>query len=232
MSDQLSTAAREKLLQTDQEYVARVLDGLYIAGWKGSQQFSEAEALTALKPMGVGRRALRRALDEPTIFPLVEVRRRRLGRPVQIYQLPSPREVAKLLGVEDGPGDELTEEDIRRGKYKLALHREMVKRRSGEQTSMDWMAGRLHVHRRTIRRFNRKLGVRVEQVFEKVVLTKKRAKKLPKTPEERTDFSFWLETLDGKRWRPFQDVVSMLRHMRLDILLVQQQPNRYWLPAG
>jgi hypothetical protein len=232
MSDQLSTATREKLLQTEREYLARTLDGLYVADWEPGQQFSEAEALVALKPMGVGRRALRRALDEASFFPLVGMRRQKRGRPVQLYQLPSPREVAKLLGVEDGPGDELAAEDIKRGRYKLALHREMIKRRNGEQTSLDWMAGRLRVHRRTIRRFNKKLGIRVEHVFEKVILTKKRAKTLPKTPEERHDFSFWIETLDGKRWRPFREVASMLKHLRLDALLVQQQPNRYWLPAG
>jgi hypothetical protein len=231
VANQLSTATREKLLQTDREYLARTLDALYITGWDGGHCFSEAEALAALKPMGIGRRVLRRALDEEEFLPIVEIRQTK-GRPVRLHRLPSQREVAKLLGVEDGPGDELSEEDVRRGNYKLALHREMIKRRNGLQTSMEWMAGRLGVHRRTIRRFNKKLQIRVEQVFEKVVLTKKRAKQLPKTPEERTDFSFWLETLDGKHWRPFRDVVSMLRHMRLDILLVQQQPNRYWLPPG
>jgi hypothetical protein len=231
MTKQLSTTAREKLLQTDQEPVARTLDGLYIADWEPGRVFSEAEALKALQPCGVGRRALRRALAEAQFFPVVGMKKT-AGRPAQLYRLPAPKEVAKLLDVEEGPGDELSEEDIRRGQYKLALHREMIKRRSGKQTAMQWMAERLKVHKRTIRRFNRKLSIRVEQVFEKVMLTKKRAKQLPKTPEERTDFSFWLETLDGKRWRPCKDVVSMLKHMRLPIVFVQQQPNRYWLPAG
>jgi hypothetical protein len=230
MAKQLSTAAREKLLQTDREFLARTIDALYIAGWEGGHRFSEKEALIALQPLGIGLRVLRRALAETEFFPVVDVRKAR-GRPAQLYRLPSPAEVAKLLNVEDGPGDELTEEDVGRGQYKLALHREMVKRRNGKQTSLQWMAHRLKVHKRTVRRFNRKLKIQVEQVFEKVVLTKKRAKQLPKTPEERTDFSFWLEILDGKRWRPFQEVASMLRHLRLDVILVQQQPNRYWLPA-
>jgi hypothetical protein len=232
MAEQLSTAAREQLLQTEREYLARTLDGLYIAGWSPGRQFSEAAALAALKPLGVGRRALRRALEEVQFFPVIAVQRRKLGRPVKLHRLPSPEEAANILDVSGESGDELEPEDMKRGNYKLALHREMIKRRNGEQTSLDWMAGRLHVHRRTIRRFNKKLRIQVEQVFERVLLTPTLAASLPTTIEEIAKRSFWLETMDTKRWRPLQEVAALFFHMRLDALIVHQRPNRYWLPAG
>lgn len=232
MSEQLSTATRETLLQTDREYLARTLDGLYIAGWAPGRQFSEAAALATLKPLGVGRRALRRALEHIDFFPVIAVQRRKLGRPVKLHRLPSPEETANILGVSDGPSDALEPEDMKRGGYKLALHREVIKRRNGEQTSMDWLAERLHVHRRTIRRFNKKLGIKVEPVFERAVLTPGIAATLPKTAEQIGRRSYWLETMNGWRWPPLQDAAAKLIHMRMEALLVHQRPNRYWLPAG
>lgn len=232
MSDQLSTAAREALLNSDREFLARTLDGLYIAGWRPGHRFTELLALETLKPLGVGRRALRRALAESAFFPVVAVVKRKRGRPVTLYELPSPAKVAELLDVDDGPGDTLESGDVARGAYKLALHREVVKRRSGLQTSIGWLAQRIGVHRRTIRRFNKKLGVKVEQVYERSSLTPEHEQMLAETRAERVNFAYWLETSDGTRYAPLQGVLAMLRHMRLEVLFVTQCPNRYWLPAG
>ena len=231
MSEQLSNPAREALLATNREYLARTLDALYLVGWRPSCRFTETHALAVLQPLGVGRRALRRALAERAFFP-VEVIKRKRGRPVQFFELPTPTQVSELLQVAHEQGDRLTVTDLARGAYKLALHREIVKRRNGLQTSLDWLAGRLHVHRRTIRRFNKKLKIRVEHVFERSLLTPEQALNLPQTRAERPTFAYWLETLDGFRYAPVQGVLAMLGHLRLDVLWVRQMPNRYWLPAG
>ncbi|MDX1992779.1 MAG: bifunctional DNA primase/polymerase [bacterium] len=65
-SGQLPNAVREKLLQLGLDYVARVLDGLLIAGFRAGQRLTAAVAYQAIKAFGVGRNTVYDALKAAT----------------------------------------------------------------------------------------------------------------------------------------------------------------------
>lgn len=225
----LPNAAREHLCQQGREVVARVVDALFAADIEPGRRFTEAEALAAVARFGVGRRALRLALADRQIFRLARVRRNidRRGRPPQQYEMPTTTEICSRLGVKHGKADKLDVGDFRRGRYKLALHRLLLARRPG-QYLVAWLAERISVSTRTIRRFHRLLRVIVEEQFRRVDL---RPQEIPLLPDVATPGRRWLEA--GRRKFPAASpVAAMLAHMRVHVEMVEQLPNSYSLPAA
>ena len=105
------------------------------------------------------RQAVQTTITEQAVFPPVgegdnlnSNRRKAVQRAVDSY-------LCDLMAVRAQAADPLTREDLSSAKaYRQALHRELIKRCAPEQ-STTWHAHRLHVSVRTVRRYNRELGV-------------------------------------------------------------------------
>ena len=124
----LPNAVREKLLQLGLERVARVLDGLLLAGFRAGQRFTAAQAQRALTVYGLGRNAIRAALkavfgdaspasplDPPTtpanaakrcaeetkqcLFGRVANPVKTPGRPAEVYVVPAIGELCDRLAL-------------------------------------------------------------------------------------------------------------------------------------
>lgn len=88
------------------------------------------------------------------------------GRPPQRFVFPNIDYLCYSFGVVPLASDCLQAEDLLSSKkYLMALHRELILRLAPEY-STEWHAKRLGVSERTIRRYNRELGVIVTPVFE------------------------------------------------------------------
>ena len=124
----LPNAVREKLLQLGLERVARLLDGLLLAGFRAGQRFTAAQAQRALAVYGLGRNMIRAALkaifgeaspasplDPPSppanaaercaeetkqcLFGRVANPVKTPGRPAVIYMLPAVSELCDRLAI-------------------------------------------------------------------------------------------------------------------------------------
>ena len=217
-------AVRERLLSAQgSTVVARLLDVFGLAGWEADAYFTGKEAIELGERYGLNRKSVLQALtgDYSTYDGRQIISRRyveyldieglnvrKRGRPVELaFRVPSVSRLLGVLNVGRSPSDRMCCEDVKTAKsYRLALHREYI-RRLAPRASLRTLAGRVGVHERTIRRYNRALDVDLTACVGRLKLTGEVMACLPKRGwgvERNTTRGFWLETAGGTRlpaWR-------------------------------
>lgn len=180
---QLPNTVREALLQRKNGFVARVLDGLFLAGARIGEWLSIPHVVKLLGGV-IGRNTIYQALRMADIFNPqtpdagadksaennikqclfdsgTNAVQNRRGRPSLYFQVPSFERLCTWLGVENRGSDPLTLDDVRTSTaYRRALYQAHIKRAPGAYTRT-WQSQRLGVCQRTCRRYDRPCGIRV-----------------------------------------------------------------------
>jgi len=162
------------------------------------------------------------------------------GRKKNYYSVPDLTHlytICDIVPVKNSTSDKLTTEDLVSDKaYRMALHRELVRRASPE-LSYKWHASRLTVSQKTIRRYNAALKVIVTPIFGYMPLSwdaidtpslwgAVRVNQLGRdvTPGQ------WLQNKDGKRYPAIQGIGSQLLTRRESAVICKRLPSRMQLP--
>jgi len=244
----IPNSLREFLLQKQRTTVLiRLLEVFRLAKWREGQWFTLGEAMGAAARFGLNRKSVLDALGgEASVYDgryiirrrYVEyldnrgLKSRRRGRPPQIlYQAPAIAGLVRQLGLTWSPSDKISGEDIKSAHaYRLALHREYLKRLSPE-VPKSWLAKRIAVNARTIARYNRELGVSVVEKIGACPLTRGVLNSLPR--RRRADVKnstngYWLELGDGRRFPAWRHIGSwLLKAGSGDVKICMRRPSRY-----
>jgi len=147
------------------------------------------------------------------------------GRPPQMYRMPSNKEMCKILGVKLTHSDVVERADlVSARKTRMALHRELVKRRSGSYVRY-WLASRLGICRRTVDAYTRLLPIHSRAMFIETAIHWKTTERLP--VDERLRGAF-LQTAEGKKYPALRDIACRLLAQGEVLCLKQQTANFYW----
>ena len=244
----IPNSLREFLLQKQRSTVLiRLLEVFRLAKWRESEWFTLGEAIGAASRFGLNRKSVLDALGgEASVYDGRYIVRRRYveyldngglksrgrGRPCQIvYQVPAIGGLMRQLGLTWSPADSVSAEDIKSAHaYRLALHREYLKRLSPE-VPKSWLAKRIGVNARTIARYNRALGVSVVEKVGACPLTRGVLDSLPKRRRHDVKNStngYWLETEDGRRFPAWRHIGSwLLKGVSGDVRICMRRPSRY-----
>ncbi len=243
----LPNSIRESLLQIQHSTIlSRVLDIMMLNDWKPGNYFSMSQLIQLTKQYGMNHKSVlsvltgdlaiingqwiiyREYVEYPDIYGLNSLQG---GRPIEfIYRVPSTHDLLKVLDVKQTPSDLITENDVKTAHaYRLALHREYIKRESPE-VPLWCLAKRLGVSIRTIQRFNTELNVQKTQNFAFFTLSKSNLDSLPKRTSKtskNTTNGFWLESQNGTRYPAWRHVGSHLLKDQVDeIRVVVQKPSK------
>ena len=246
----LPNSVRERLLQRQGSTVlARLLEVFRLMGWRPGRWFEMSEAVVAAGRCGLRRRSVWEALcGKLSVLDGRHIIKRRYveyldiggrnwkkrGRPVEkVFQVPSASELVSRLKVAWTRSDRIAAEDLKSARgYRLALHREYVKRQQPE-APMAWMARRLGVDARTIRRYNRELKVHVSEKVGAFALERQHLRLLPRMTRgegRRSTAGFWLELKEGRRlpaWRHLG--AKLLKEGARDVRVCMRRASRYSL---
>ena len=223
-------SVRECLLRLQKSTVlVRLLDIFCLAGWRPGAWFSLREAIELGSAFGLGRNAVldslvgRRCMHEGRVI----IERRyveyldigglysgKRGRPIEnVYQVPSNRELVSMFGVKWSPADRVDADDVRSAhRYRLALHREYI-RRLAPRMPMSVLAERIGVDVRSIRRYNRELGVETVVSVGEFPLSLSCLESLPKRRlgvNRNSTPGMWLELANGRRYPAWRHIGSRL----------------------
>ncbi len=229
-SEGVPNSVREGLLRAQKSSaMARLLDVMRMAGWRGESYFCMREAIELGRKFGLGRKSVMAALTgEHSSFNGRHIIARRYveyldigglkvgkrGRPVALlFQAPSVKRLVSVLEVPWSPSDPLGKDDLASGhSYRRALHREYVKRLS-PRAPMAALADRLGVNPRTVRRYNAHLGVHVCERVGQFLLKPESLKCLPRrNREERKNHTpgYWLAVGDKARFPAWRHIGAAL----------------------
>lgn len=247
-ASEMPNTIREALL-LHSTVVARLLDILRLAKWKTKTCFSMSEAIRLCEFYGLNRKSVMQALtgkfskfnDQDIIVRRhVEYPDNRglnfcgRGRPVEIlFEVPSVSHLLDVLNVSWSPTDIITAKDVKSAHaYRLALHREFIKRIS-PQVPLWWLAQRIGVDVRSIQRYNRELDVQITQNLGCFTLSKSNLDTLPKRHRKITKNAtngFWLETEDGRRYPAWRHIGSQLLKLHpTSVTVCIQKPSKLTL---
>ncbi|MCY4072018.1 MAG: bifunctional DNA primase/polymerase [Chloroflexi bacterium] len=246
----IPNSLREFLLQKQRSTVLiRLLEVFRLAKWREGEWFTLGEAIAAAARFGLNRKSVLDALGgEASVYDGRYIIRRRYveyldnrglksgrrGRPPQImYQAPAIGGLMRWLGLMWSPSDKIGGEDIKSAhSYRLALHREYLKRLSPE-VPKSWLAKRIGVNSRTIARYNRELGVCVVEKVGACPLTRGGLDSLPKRRRDNAKNStngYWLELGDGRRFPAWRHIGSwLLKAGNGDVMICMRRPSRYFM---
>ena len=226
----LPNSVREFLLKSQgSSIVVRLLDIFVLSGWNAGEWYSCGDMVEQARRHGLSRRSVLEALvGSVSVYrgrPIIKRRYveyvdgwglnvKRRGRPVEkLYEVPRVADLVRLFGVAWSPSDCLGSDDVKSAHaYRLALHREYIRRLSPE-VPQAWLGRRLGVSGRSIRRFNSELGVRSKVKVGVFDLRRDRLRLLPKRRRDAKRWAtpgYWLETSDGRRWPAWRHVGSAL----------------------
>ncbi len=244
----IPNSLREFLLQKQRSTVLiRLLEVFRLAKWREGEWFSLGEAIGTAAGFGLNRKSVLDALGgEASVYDgryiirrrYVEyldnggLKSRRRGRPCQImYQVPPISALVRQLGLTWSPSDNIGVEDIKSAhSYRLALHREYLRRLSPE-VPKSWLAKRIGVNARTIARYNRALGVSVVEKVGACSLTRRVLDSLPKRRRQDMKNStngYWIELADGRRFPAWRHIGSwLLKAGNGDARICMRRPSRY-----
>ncbi len=225
-------SVRERLLRSQGSSVmARLLDAFVLAGWEAERAFTLQEACRLGGQFGLSRKSVLQALTgEASIFNGRHIISRRYvayldseglksgkrGRPVSLmFRVPSVAQLLDVLGCGWSPSDAMEIEDIKSARaYRLAVHREYIRRVKG-QVTMGHLARRMGVSARTVRRYNRIVGASVRASVGRLALSWGSVWCLPgRAPAEKKNATkgYWLELPDGSRMPAWRHIgVRLLR---------------------
>jgi hypothetical protein len=194
LSDTIDNGIREALLQCGGAAFLRAYEGLLLSGMTCGTTFTRKQAGLLLRGV-VGDYSIRKALAmRVNGCPLFERatanadpaggvenkaktcfvsqqkstksrRRQPAHRPAQVYRLPSPDALRRILRLETTVADALEATDITSAKtYRQALQRTFIQRRPG-MYSQAWLAKRLGVTPRTIYNYHQALSIHAIEHF-------------------------------------------------------------------
>ena len=254
----LPNSVREALLQRQKSSIgARLLDAISRHAQSGAFLMGK-ELLEIAKTCCLSKKSLMRALagdlakigkkrifkrfafdSIDTIYPNARKGdngkpiRKRGRRPQFIYQIPSIKQLCQLLQVEMSHTDKLEEADLcSASAYRLAMHRELLRRLSAV-APVKWLAQRLGVHRRTIFRYNQRLGVEIKPTIQRNPLNLAALAALPAPESGGFTPGLWLETATGKRFPALKTIATRLLALGgTGLTLCRQLPSRYILPPA
>lgn len=245
----LPNTIRERLLQLGLAAVARVLDGLLMAGLRAGQSFTEAAACHLLHAFRIGRRTVQAALNAAPVsasappnppsartdadgdqqkkcfFVSGADRVKTSGRPARTFVMPDMGTLYRLLDAQPSASDPLQPADLESpAAYRKGLERALLARRPGTY-SRRWLSERLGISVWTLRRYHRALGAQVRPTYAETPIswhTLNRLMPVPMPP----DGSF-LESEDGKRFPPIRGIAARLLAAGEIVTLKQQHYNYY-----
>lgn len=249
-------ALREKLLRLpDGVAFLRVYEGLMLVGKQVGDTIRERQACELLRPHGVGRPAIRAALqfrgpaatstdkaesDKPALqiktcgfVPATKPDKNTRGRPAQHHIIPTIEALCATSGVEDKGADPITLPDIQSpAVYRAALHRELIRRRPGIY-SQAWLGRRLHVTPRTIQRYNQHEGIQSRQTFETIRITWSNLNQIPASKlYKRAGLDaqpYFLQDGSGRRYPPQKGIAQKLLCRKQDVWLTRRSLCHYVL---
>jgi len=147
------------------------------------------------------------------------------GRPNHYYRLPSNTKLCQILGVKATHSDVLESDDfISARKTRVALHRELIKRRAGSYPKR-WLASRLGVSRRTIYTYTRLLPIHSRAMF---LETPIHWKTIGRLPLDEPLSGAYLQTQRGKKYPALCQIACRLLASGQQVCLKQQTANFYW----
>ena len=249
----LPNSVRERLLKLQGSTVmARFLDAMYLVKWEADSFFTLNEAIKMGKRYGLNRKSVLDVLTgDRAIFDGKHIISRRYvdylvngglkcrkrGRPVELmFQVPSAARLLSVLKVSWTPSDPVREEDVRSAhRYRLAVHREYIGR-VAPQVSMKQLGVRLGVSERTVRRYNRELGVAVTAHIGRLRLAQENVGCLPvrrRGVRKKSTDGYWLETMTGVRLPAWRHIgVGLLKRKERGVQLCMRRASAYSLSGG
>jgi hypothetical protein len=148
------------------------------------------------------------------------------GRPARLYRLPSPDEIAGLIGLKSTASDRVIASDLCSPKaYRQALHKQLLDRRPGHYPRA-WLGKRIGVSRWTTRRYEKAANLYVRPTYTIQTLTWLSAANLPQSSAD-TSYGTFLETSDRKRYPAVRGLAFKLLKQGREPVLKQQQSNYY-----
>lgn len=149
------------------------------------------------------------------------------GRPKHLYRMPTNEELCTLLGVKLTHSDVLEPDDLTTArKTRMALHREMIKRRPGYY-ARSWMARRLGVNKRTIAAYNRLIPIHSKTMYIETKVNWHNLERL--LPCDEPIQGAILVTQIEKRYPALRSIASRLLAKGESLILKQQTTNFYWV---
>ncbi len=232
----LSNRVREKMIQQKETHAAIVIDALYTAGFVPGHKLQMGEAQALLSGLyGISGHTVRLGLKSPVF------RRRKAqstgGRRAYVYTLPHPHQVERWFLVLDdlGISDNLPSQAFTSvSSYKMHLHGVMIRRlthaNGGKfKLSRATMSERLAVCARTLRRYEKKMGVNVQQNITQAELQTGFSWNLP--AEKNQDRSQWLVVIypDGsqRRFPAVRAIAARAAQLGWKVIKVRQRMNTY-----
>ena len=244
---QLPNAIREKLLQMNLDRVARVIDGLMMAGFQLGQQFTVKMAYAALKDYGIGRNTIIDVLSQSSpqtphlanaakryavstkkcFFGRVADSVKTPGRPVQIFVMPGVDDLCELLDVQPNGCDPITVDDLKSPTaYRAALHLALIQRAPGKYARR-WQAQRLGISQDTCRRYERQKGIQTIPTFHDTDVRFFNVEQV--IPDDPLPGQF-LQDDAGKRYPAHLRIAQKLLKAGKKLMFRQQDVNHYFVP--
>ncbi len=251
-NDQLSNSLREALFQQGMTCVVRTYEGLLQAGIRPGQVYAMNEAVPTLKGV-VGRDSVMAALqtqhkgkrlftpvsphycvathhslkvsNNASLILSKNQEKVSMGRPKHLFVMPTNAELCRLFGVKMTTSDPLSREDLASARQtRMALHRELIKRRPGSYPQR-WLAQRLGVSKRTINAYNQLIPIHSRAMFLETPINWKTIERLPF--DEALQGAF-LQTGQGKKYPALRNIAARLLANGHNLSLNERTVNFYW----
>jgi Bifunctional DNA primase/polymerase, N-terminal len=147
------------------------------------------------------------------------------GIPARRFKLPHIKDLCRLLDVKSSGSDPLTRDDLMSAhQTRMALHRELIKRRPGAY-SRRWLANRLGVSRRTINTYNQHIPIHTRPSYHETSLS---WTSIDRMLSDEALAGAFIETLTGKKYPALRSIAAHLLAKGTYIRLKQRAANLYW----
>lgn len=153
-----------------------------------------------------------------------------MHRPAQEYIMPDVTDLCKLLDIECLPGDPIQLQDLNsRRSYREALERELIRKRPGVYHQA-WLAARLGISDRSIRRYHKHLGIRSRRCYVEIPLGWYNLQDtlMRVGDEPLTGGRYLLDDL-GQAYPPFREIAAQLLKKGRRVVYRTQTANVYWI---
>lgn len=141
------------------------------------------------------------------------------------FKFPTIDSLCKLLGVEITGSDPLTRDDLTSARQtRMALHRELIKRRPDEYTHR-WLGKRIGVSRRTISTYNRLIPIHSQPTYHETTLSWANIDSLL---NDEVLSGAHIETILGKKYPALHSIACKELAKGTFMRLKQRKGNFYW----
>jgi len=220
----LTCELREALVKAGRTSSARVIDAMYSLGFEAGQQYEFSHVNKLLADL-LSSSTLRLAISEdckessfclflPTLYSLQQSTiektsknsaKKREGRPSKLFTLPTPAQIAEILGVRIGlhyatmPAEALKDRRL----YRAEVYASLPRRKAGSY-ARKVLTERIGVTARTALEYDRLAGLKVTQQFKRELLT---AEDIASLPESLSD----IDKIRRRKWLENGEVYTQER---------------------